>query len=446
MRDQFWVTAKKHTPVSIRCSVTDKLLSNIPVSVVFFYKQGIPLDDLVEALSQVLIDFPVFAGVIDSINDDLYINCNNQGVHFSVTKNDRRLDDMLKLLPQLKQKHLVDLVNPKKAKSGKSPIFTIRVTRFACGGMAIGACWHHSIGDMHTFMYLMRAWSDTMNHMEYEKPLIVEDRDEYSASTMDLEDNHHDNSGIRYLEGKELIRFMLYMMFRARNKREIMYYFSESELRNMCHAYSEKAGMQLSRNDTLCAHLFGIINEIDVPTPNRLLSIAVDYRRRTNLPRQLLGNYITSLRFNENQNPDSNTLARNIRTSVNDFKNQFDYFASKNYLEQHPRGNQSGRFIAKAIDPLNRALLITNWAGFGVYDVSFNGARPFFFTPLDAFPFPWLTSISEGPENQGLVYNANLPNHLCDKLVQKNNVQRVHQYQDPNESRPESISQLKWLL
>lgn len=127
---------------------------------------------------------------------------------------------------------------------------------------------------------------------------------------------------------------MFYMMFGARDKREIKFYFSGNELRNMCKAYSEKAGIQLTRNDSLCAHIFGIINEIDVFTPERLLSIAVEYRRRTNLPRELLGNYITTLRFNEKQNPDSDALAKNIRKSVNDFQNRFDYFSSKKYLVQ----------------------------------------------------------------------------------------------------------------
>ena len=446
MNTQLLVTAKKHTPKLIKCSVTDKLLSAIPVPVVFFYRQEIPINNLVEALSQVLIDFPVFSGVLDNVNGDLYINCNNQGVLFSIAKSNKRIDDILHSSPDSIAKHLVDLVNPKKAKSKKTPIFTIKATCFACGGTAIGVCWHHAIGDMHTFMYLMKAWSDRMNHREYEKPLIVEDRDEYSESTLDSANNHHDNPGIRYLQGKELIRFMLYMIFRARNKREVKFYFSVDELSNMRKEYSEKAGIQLSRNDSLCAHLFGIINEIDVFTPDRLLSVVVDYRRRTSLPLELLGNYITTLRFSERQNPDSNILAENIRKSVNDFQNQFDYFSSKKYLLQHPHGNQLDRFIAKAIDPLNRALLITNWAGFGVYDVSFNGARPFLFTPIGAFPFPWLTSISEGPENQGLIYNANLPNRLCDKLVQKDSIQRVHQYQKPNEILPETISQLKWLL
>ena len=444
MNTQFLVTAKKHAPILIKCSVADKLLSMIPVPVVFFYRQEIPINQLVEALSQVLNDFPVFSGVIDQINGELHINCNNQGVLFSATKNNKRLDDILISLPTLKAKHLVDLVKPKKAKSKKTPIFTVKVTRFACGGMAIGACWHHSLGDMHTFMYLMRAWSDTMNYLEYDKPLIIEDREHYSESR--IEDNHCDDPGLRYLEGKEIIKYMFYMMFRARNKREIKFYFSENELRNMCRAYSEKAGIKLTGNDCLCSHLFDIINEIDVFTPERMLSIAVEFRRRTHFPRELLGNYITTLRFNGKQNPDSGTLAKNIRKSVNDFQNHFDYFASKKYLVQHSHGNQLDRFIAKAIDPLKRALVITNWSNFGVYDVSFNGAKPCFFTPLGEFPFPWLTFISEGPENQGLVYSANLPNPLCDKLVQKDNVQRVHQYQDPNEIPPESISQLKWLL
>ena len=63
MNTQFLVKAKEHTPLMIKCSVADRLLSNIPVPVVFIYKQAIPINKLVEALSRVLIDFPVFSGI-----------------------------------------------------------------------------------------------------------------------------------------------------------------------------------------------------------------------------------------------------------------------------------------------------------------------------------------------------------------------------------------------
>jgi hypothetical protein len=53
----------------------------------------------------------------------------------------------------------VDHVAAPAARAGGLPLLTVRVTRLSDGGMVLGCSWHHAVGDMHSFMLLMRAWS-----------------------------------------------------------------------------------------------------------------------------------------------------------------------------------------------------------------------------------------------------------------------------------------------
>lgn len=175
----FFVQANNHTQQMITCSFIDQLIKNIYVSVIFFYRKSIHFDLLIDSLKQVLNDFPIFAGVLININHHLCIDCNNKGILFSISNDDSTLEQVIKELPTIKATRLVDIINPKKAIFTQSPIMTIQLTYFTCGGMTLGVCWHHSIGDMHSFMCFMRAWSKTARKEAYVLPLIVKDRDKY---------------------------------------------------------------------------------------------------------------------------------------------------------------------------------------------------------------------------------------------------------------------------
>ncbi|MEM9273071.1 MAG: acyltransferase [Cyanobacteria bacterium P01_F01_bin.143] len=441
----FLVQANRPTQKTINCTISDQLFKNIPVSVVFFYRKNTHQDLLIDVFKEVLSDFPVFAERLQNIDGNLAINCNNQGVLFSVAKDDMTLDNLLKELPIIKKKRLVDAIDPKKVISQQNPILTIKVIYFACGGMTLGLCWHHSIGDMYSFMCLMKAWSNKVNQKEYTLPLIVEERDKYLQEN--LEDNGNTTPNVRYLNTKKFLGFLFYLLFSARDKSSFGLYFSENELKNMKEQFSEKTGKKLSINDVLCAHLFSIISELDTYNKKRYLSIVVNYRNRVKLPQNILGNFISFINVLTDDGVKSFPLATELRASVNNFQRlHMSFFATKEYIEQNGGTKKIAQFIPIGIDPLNRTLLITNWSKFGVYDVTFGNSEPFYFTPFGNAPSPWLSVIVEGFSNKGLVYYVSLPKKLVKKLKQKDNIARIHQYRDQEDVLPELAEKLGWLF
>ena len=443
--ETFLVQANNHIQQVITCDIVDQLLRNIPVPVVFFYRKSIHHDALIDALKEVLSDFPIFAGTLKNINGNLYIDCNNKGVLFSVTKEDCTLDQVLKELPIIEKKRLVDIINPKKVISNQSPIMTIKLTHLTCGGMTLGVSWHHSIGDMHTFMCLMKAWSNAVNKEEYVLPLIVRERDKYLQENLEKNDNV--TPGVRYLNTRELLGLVFYMLLRARNKLSLRIYFSENELKNMKQDFSAITQQNLSTNDVLCAHLFSIISELDTYKKKRYLSIAINYRSRTKLPQNILGNFVSGIHVTSNQRVAPFQLAKDLRTSVENFQRvHLNFFSTKKYIEQNGGTKKIDRFVARGIDPVKRNLLITNWTNFGVYDITFGNSEPFYFTPFGDSPFPWLSVIVEGFSNDGLVYSASLPSKLAKKLMQEDNLRKIHKYRERKEVMPELIGKLGWLL
>lgn len=429
---------------SISCSVTDRLLQNLPITVAFFYRESIDSYILVAAFRKVLKDFPIFAGTLKKTSDDLYIDCNNQGVLFSVATDEYSIDSVLERLPTIGIQRLVDPIDPKNVVLNQSPILTVKLTYFACGGMIVGLSWHHSIGDMHTFMQLMKAWSNTVNKEKYPLPLITFNRDRY------LEDNLIDNkntmSGVRYLNIKELLKLSIYMLFKAKDKIVVQIYFSKEELSNIKKYFSHQTDEKLSKCDALCAYLFGIILELDKNKKSRYLSIAIDYRSRVGLPQNLSGNFVASINVIADRQIDSVRLAERLRISINNFQQlHMDVFSSAKFINENGGIKKIDRFVMKGIDPINRNLFVTNWSNFGVYDVIFEDSKPFYFTALGNAPFPWLSIINEGFSKKGLIYSVTLPSDLAKILMQGNILKRIHKYRNPEEVIPELIKKLDWL-
>ncbi|MDJ0588464.1 MAG: acyltransferase [Pleurocapsa sp. MO_226.B13] len=443
--EAFLVQANHHIQQVITCAITDQLLRNLAVPVVFFYRESFDRNALIDSLREVLSDFPFFAGILKKSNNNLYIDCNNQGVLFSVARENCTVNQILEKLPRIKKERLVNIINPKKVIPNQSPLMTINLTYFACGGMALGICWHHSIGDMHTFMQLMKAWSNSANKKEYILPLITKERDKYLQEN--LEENNNNTPAVRYLNGRELFELAFYMLFQARNKTSLRFYFSENELNNMKQKFSENAHRNLSRNDVLCAHLFNIISELDEYSKERVLSIAINYRSKMKLPENISGNFGSSINISVNQRVKPFQLAKDLRASVDNFEQlHMNFFSTKKYIEEKGGINKIDRFVSKGIDPLKRTLLVTSWVNFGTYDIIFGESKPFYFSSFGDYPFPWLSSITEGFSNNGLFYSVLLPSKLAKNLMQHDNLRRIHRYRDQKEVMPELVGKLKWLL
>lgn len=438
------VKAGDHNPKEVTLGLADHLVKQVPITVVFFYRESVSHEILRDSLGKVLSSFPIFAGRIRKIKARLCIDCNNAGVAFTVGTEEATLDTILMDLPAVKKSRLVDMIEPKWFVSRSDPVMRIKVTYFACGGMALGICWNHSIGDMHTMMCFLKAWSHVANGREHETPLIVADRDQYLSTR--LPRNSISRSTVRYLRPLELLRLSLYMFTRAKDRAYIQIYFSESELKRMKQTLSALAGVDLSRNDVLCAHLFGAITGLDKKVRERCLSVVVNYRSRVGLPDNLLGNMFTFLNLMFTENKEPACTATDLRRSIENFTSEYlDFFSTKQEIEANGGIGRANRFLAKALDPIKQNILITNWANFGVYDVTFEKARPFYFTPFGDFPFPWLSAIAEGFSGSGLIYAAVLPTKVAKRLLQDKTLSEIHKYRDPGDPLPDLARKWPWI-
>ena len=144
---------------------------------------------------------------------------------------------------------------------------------------------------------------------------------------------------------------------------------------------------------------------MDAYTKKRYLSILINYRARTKLPRNILGNFVSCISILTHPRVDPFQLAQDLRASVDNFQRlHMNVFSTKKYIEQNGGVKQIDRFMLTSVDPLKRALLVTNWANFGVYDLTFGDSELLYFTPFGDPPLPWLSVIVEGFSNNGLIY------------------------------------------
>ena len=445
MSQTFLVQANEHTPQVISCSTMDVLLKNLPVPVVLFYRQAVDRNILIDALKQLLNDFGIFAGRLTTIDGNLSIDCNNQGIEVCVSQEDLPLSQIVKELPTIEKSRLVHKIDSKKAVTSGSPITTVKIVYFADGGMTIGVCWHHSIGDMQSFACMMQAWSEIVGDCEYASPLVVEQRNKYLESHLEKNDNVSPN--VRYLGLKELLSLIFYKTLSAKNRVNKKFYFSPDELSNMQEQISTAAEEKMSKNNVLCAHVASFISNLDTYNKPRKLAIPVNYRSRIQLPANVLGNFISSINVPSDRSQNPVQIAKSLKASLDNFARQhLDFFSTQEYIEQNGGMKKSARFISTTIDPLKRTLLVTNWSNFGVYDIAFGDAKPFFFSYVGESPFPWLSSITEGLNNRGLIYSVWLPKELAEKITLPNNLNEIHQYRDRSEVLPESVKELEWLF
>ena len=141
------VRAKAPRRATIRCSLGDHLVRGLPVAVAFFYDRTLDADALADALSTVLGPFHPFNAVMHVRGGDLLIDCDDEGVAFSVFRRDctmrQALDGLLEEGSQL-----VDLIDTKRDEQQPQPVLTVRVTHFVDAKTCVGVSWRHCVGDM----------------------------------------------------------------------------------------------------------------------------------------------------------------------------------------------------------------------------------------------------------------------------------------------------------
>lgn len=103
--------------------------------------------------------------------------------------------------------------------------------------------------------------------------------------------------------------------------------------------------------------------------------------------------------------PNGMTIGYSFQpTSIQDFLQKFHELKKLN------------RVLPEDLTPKYKNLIISNWCNFGVYAVDFGIEAPYLFLPVGKAPFPWLSCIVEGPNNEGLLMSIVLPRAVASRL------------------------------
>ncbi|KAL7182946.1 hypothetical protein ACSBR1_041601 [Camellia fascicularis] len=161
-------TPTPNHPQTYKLSFFDQLAPPAHIPLIFFYtahddtnKEMVKIDQklqqLEKSLSEILTLFYPEAGRF--VNDDLLIDCNDQGVEFLEAKVNVQLMEFLNQGPKLELvNHFVPWgIGP--AKLATTPMVAIQATVFECGGLAICVHASHIVNDGFTGSRFIQAWA-----------------------------------------------------------------------------------------------------------------------------------------------------------------------------------------------------------------------------------------------------------------------------------------------
>ena len=389
----------------IRCNVGDVALSNVAVHLVFFFERRLDSKALAGAFAHALTSFPMFAGRMALVGGRMRIRCKGQGAPFTSVSSGHTIREAIQSVSEDRGGWLIDPVNGAMARWGFGPLCKVRVTHLADNATAIGFSWHHGIGDMQTAMHFINAWAAAAADKPLADPLIVEDRAAYLDAHLPADGARE--AGVRCLGLAEIARSALYMARDARKQRTLSLYYGEDEISRMREYYGSR--MRLSANDVVCAHVSEALMLANPAVDRRTLAIAVNVRNQCGLDPMLVGNIVTALNIDIRRGEAARSIAERIRTHVDSFADQHcDMRINQKFLDA--AGTWRGtRCVATSFNPVQWNPLITNWTGFGVYRIQFEGAFTVYCAPLMNIPFAGVGVLVEGADGRGLVFQMTLP-------------------------------------
>jgi hypothetical protein len=425
--------------LEIRCNVGDVALSNVAVHLVFFFERRLDTTALADAFARALTSFPLFAGRIALVGGRMRIRCKGQGVPFTSVSSGRTIRDAIHSVSQDSGGWLIDPVNGATARWGFGPLCKVRVTHLADNATAIGFSWHHAIGDMQTAMHFINAWAATAADKPVADPLIVEDRAAYLDAFLPADGTTE--AGVRCLGLAETARSLLYMAKDARKQRILSLYYGEDEIARMRDAYGNR--MRLSANDVVCAHVSEALMKADPTVDSRTLAIAVNVRNQCGLDPMLLGNMVTALNVDVRPGEAARSIAERIRRDVASFADEHcDMRINQKFLDAAGIWRGS-RCVATSFNPVRWNPLITNWTGFGVYRIQFEGAFTVYCAPLMNIPIAGVGVLVEGSDGRGLVFQMTLPPNDFEAMSSPAIREHLHRFRRAGDDIPDLHHQVR---
>lgn len=416
----------------VRCTATDTLLFGMAVSVVLLYERAVGPDRLAAGLATALARLPLFAGSLRTGPDGRpEVVCDDAGVPFTVMDAPLTLAEAAGRMT-LPTAGFVDTVPAGPHRPAAGPLASVRATRLADGGMAVGCSWHHTLGDLRSFMVLLDRWSAAVDGRPLPAVALTADRDAELDAVLPATGGAA-VSGFRRPPPEEAAELAGALRAAPRANRVVQVFFADAEVARMRAAYGAEAGRRLSANDVLTGHLVATLRRLDGDTEARRLSTAVNYRRHLGLPADAIGNLVGEATFPCPAGAGPAEVAGLVRDAVD------------GYLAQHLNVRANRAFLASVgpervfetmpagFDPAGRTFFLTNWSRAGGYDVTFGGDRPAWFGPEVPLPTAWSAWATEGFGGVGSLLTVVVPARLAGRLRADPD---LHRFREPGDELP----------
>jgi hypothetical protein len=418
----------------VRCGLRDTMLASVPASIVFFYDHPLPEEELAGGLARALAAVPVFGGRMRTVADRLEIVCSDAGVPLEFYTIDETLPEAIGRVA-MPNSGLVDHCDAAAARTGDLPLLKVRVSRLADGGTAVGTSFCHAVGDLQTYMLLMRAWSAAASSMSGEEAVVVEDRDAYLDAILPPGD-----SGLpsfRLPDPEEAALLDAEIQASARANRTVQLYFTDAEVRRMREAFEAEAGRKLSTNNVLAAHVHTVMRDLDTTYEGiRHISMAVNIRPRLELPRTVVGNLLSEIHVPCAPDATAAQFASEIRTAMEAFATTPLNFRADQRLIAEIGRDRLGDCAPYAFDPPHRTFSLSSWTRVGYPDVSFDGHQPVMMSSTTAISLPWVAWLVEGFHGTDYLMTLVVPVRFAGKLKGADGRARLHRYRLDEDKLP----------
>ena len=417
----------------IRCGLRDTMLANVPISAVFFFEHALDGERLADGLARALHQVPVFGGRMRTRDERLEIVCDDAGVPMTTFDVDETIGEAIGRV-MLPSSDFVEHIDGSRERLGGYPLLTVRLSRLADGGVALGCSWHHGVGDMHSLALFMRAWSAYVEGTPPPEVRVLEDLDTYLDKMLPPEDAGA--SGFRLPDPEEAAGLRREIDGAMLFNRPVQIYFTDAEVDRMQQTFSAEAGRRLSKHDVLSGHLSAAIRELDADTAERKLIMPVNIRRPLDIPAAIVGNLVEDVQVGCAGGAAAAAIAAGVRAAIDDFpRSHLRFRASWAFLEAVGPA-RFGDCFPYGFDPPGRAIVVTNWSRFGAYDVTFGGQRPAFVSPTTRLPLPWVCWLIEGFGGAGYLATVILPSRLSARLRGADGGAVLHRFREPGDPLP----------
>jgi len=419
-----------------RCTAFDRLISFTAPTLTFCYAQRLDPARLRAALSDVLRAYPLVCGKLVSEGGALFIEHGVAGAPFEVCESSQPVRELAETAAR-DRKAAKRILPSLPGRAGRlRSLIAVRVTEGPDGSL-VSLTLNHGVGDLMTMLLIMRAWSAAYRGEPIEPTSALSDRAAYLEQHMP----QLDARGSQFVAGwAEWPRHMA--RFLARGADPLYLRFTWEQLAALQAEASREHNV--TQQDALMAHVFGLVRGAHRPELPGVLMLSLNYRSRLGMPPNTLGNFFDGLKTRVERTDDLAAVAAAVRRQVAGFPLRRPYSQELERLHaSHPSFLQRMRCVDGDLDPreVGTLLTMTTHKNAGLYDITFDDARPVLYGCRPAESINWLTLTMETPDDSGLLVQLHVPDAVARTVAQEHAAQQARAKTSARSASSESVAQ-----